>query len=795
MLRDARRSWLNRFRPLSYDYSRMDRLLLPSLALLLAAAAPAFAVDESELLPVEEAFALSARATSRDTVELSWKVADGYYLYRHRIGVTPVDAAVVLAPVALPPGKKKVDEFFGEVETYRGAVAGTVAVESAIAGDTLALKVKSQGCADVGVCYPPHTQTMTVSLPVVLESAPLADATRPASSVSPFSGTAEANPLASTASGGVTEALPLPAEEAFVYEAIATSGERVLARFTMPKGYYLYRDRTTFRADGATLGAPQWPPGVAHHDEHFGDVVVYFDQVEVPMTVSATAGSFALTASFQGCQLDGICYPPMSRAVSVALPANAVGGASAPTGVSLDQGAAQSGLKPLPQESAGENPSGVELSEQDRLAAALAGPNKLATLLFFFGIGVLLAFTPCVLPMIPILSGIIAGAGDNIGMRRAFVLSLVYVLASSVVFTIAGVVAGLAGQNLQAAFQHPGVLTAFALVFVALAFSMFGFYELQLPTRWQSRLADFSNRQQGGSLAGVAIMGALSALIVGPCVAPPLAAAVIVIAEQRDALLGGAALFALSLGMGVPLIAFGVGAGQLVPRAGAWMDGVKRVFGVVFLLLAVWMLERFLDVRWVMLMLAAIAIGSAVFLGALDKLSEHASGWRRTFKAVGVLLLALGIAQLIGALGGARDYLQPLRGVFGGGAATAHVETPFKTIKSVEDLDREIGVARAAGKPVLLDFYADWCVSCKEMEKYTFPDPAVQRAFARYALLKADVTPNDELDRALMKRYGIIGPPATLIFAPGGTETRALRLVGYEKAEPFAQRLERGANP
>jgi thiol:disulfide interchange protein DsbD len=467
----------------------------------------------------------------------------------------------------------------------------------------------------------------------------------------------------------------------------------------------------------------------------------------------------------------------MTRTVQVELPAT---GADAPaTAVAAAHAPAS---------------EGAALSEQDRLAAALTSDDKLATLLLFFGLGVLLAFTPCVLPMIPILSGIIAGAGENVTARRAFVLSWVYVLASAVVFTIAGVVAGLAGQNLQAAFQNPWVLSAFALVFVALAFSMFGFYELQLPSSWQSKLAAYSNRQHGGSLTGVAIMGALSALIVGPCVAPPLAAAVIVIAEQRDALLGGAALFAMSLGMGLPLVAFGTGMGRFVPRAGAWMDGVKRVFGVVFLLLAVWMLERFVDVRWVMLMLGAIAIGSAVFLHALDRLPDHASGWQRTFKAFGVLLLALGIAQLVGALGGGRDYLQPLRGVFGGGAGVAHAEAPFRMVKSVEDLDREIAAANAAGKPVLLDFYADWCVSCKEMEKYTFPEPAVQREFARYVLLKADVTANDDIDQALMKRFGIIGPPATLFFGIDGVERRALRLIGYEKAEPFAQRLARGAS-
>ena len=743
-------------------------------------ASPARAVDESELLPVEAAFALSARALDADTIELSWQVAEGYYLYRHRTGVASVDPAVVLAPPVLPPGKKYVDEFFGEVETWRGRVAATVDVDTRPAGSTLELEVRSQGCADVGVCYPPQKQRVAVSMPVALDASPLAGgAGKPASSVLPFAGSEQA--LFGDARGSTSDALPLPPEQAFVFEAIGTGPASVLARFTMPQGYYLYRDRSRYTATGATLGAPQWPPGVAHTDEHFGEVVVYFDQVEVPIAVTGASGGFELTAEFQGCQLDGICYPPMTRSVSVSLPSAGAAVASAPVARAL-----------APPAAADARASDDPVSEQDLLAAALTGPNRLATLLLFFGMGVLLAFTPCVLPMIPILSGIIAGAGENVGARRAFVLSVVYVLASAVVFTTAGVVAGLAGQNLQAAFQNPWVLTAFAFVFVALSLSMFGYYELQLPASWQTRLAHWSGRQRGGSLAGVAIMGALSALIVGPCVAPPLAAAVIVIAEQRDAVLGGAALFALSLGMGAPLVAFGTGAGRLVPRAGAWMDAVKRVFGVVFLLLAVWMLERFVDVRLVMALLAAIAIGSAVHLGALERLPERASAFHRTAKALGVLLLALGLAQLVGALGGARDWAQPLRGVFGAGAA-AHVEAPFTTIKS--DADVDAAIAAAAGRPVLLDFYADWCVACKEMEKYTFPDPAVQRGFASYVMLKADVTANDDVDQALMRRYGIIGPPATLFFAPDGRERRGLRLVGYEKAPAFAQRLARGAAP
>jgi thiol:disulfide interchange protein DsbD len=390
--------------------------------------------------------------------------------------------------------------------------------------------------------------------------------------------------------------------------------------------------------------------------------------------------------------------------------------------------------------------------------------------------------------MIPILSGIIAGSGENVTTRRAFVLSIVYVLATCVVFTIAGVVAGLAGANLQAAFQKPWILWSFAILFVLLSLSMFGFYELQLPSAWQSKIADISNKQKGGSLIGVAIMGLLSALIVGPCVAPPLAAAVLYISQTRDPVFGGVALFVLSLGMGAPLVVFGTAAGKLLPRAGAWMDAVKAVFGVLFLGLAIWMLARILDGFWIMLMTGALLIASAVYLGALERLPEGASGWRRLWKALGIVLLVAGAAEILGAAAGGRDVTQPLAGIVAsGGNGAKHDALAFQTIKSVADLDREIAAAKQAHRPLMLDFYADWCVSCKEMEKFTFSRPDVQQALSGFVLLKADVTANDDDDQALLKRFSLFGPPATIFFSDG-EERRALRLIGFEKAEDFLAR-------
>jgi thiol:disulfide interchange protein DsbD len=435
------------------------------------------------------------------------------------------------------------------------------------------------------------------------------------------------------------------------------------------------------------------------------------------------------------------------------------------------------------------------VSEQDRIAEVLKGGNLWLIVAAFFGFGLLLALTPCVFPMIPILSGIIAGQGPNITTRKAFTLSVVYVLAMALTYTVAGVLAGLFGANLQAAFQNPWILSLFALVFVALALSMFGFYELQLPSSLQSKLAEMSNKQEGGTLIGVAIMGLLSALIVGPCVAPPLFGALIYISQTGDAVLGGIALFALSLGMGAPLIAIGTSAGKLLPRAGAWMDAVKAVFGVLLLAVGILLLERILPAAVAMLLWGLLLICSAVYMGALTQLPAGASGWGKLWKGLGVFLLIYGALMVVGAAAGGKDTIQPLRGLMVGGAGGAAAEhAAFKRVKTVADLDRELAAAASAGKPVMLDFYADWCVSCKEMERYTFSDQTVIQEMGRFVLLQADVTANDAADQALMQgRFGIPGPPAMLFFDTAGSELRNFRLVGFKPAAEFAEHLRRAA--
>ena len=739
----------------------MKRLLLMLSPIVLAIVAGSLhAADADNLLPVEQAFKLETKAVDRGTVQFDFKIADDYYLYRERVKVKSNDAGVTLGALDMPNGEKKHDEFLGDVEVYHHGFTATQHLTAPADADKVSLELRYQGChqVDPKICFPPQK----VNLSILLPKATNADA-----------GNSLAAALSTPASTSLLDGgAPLPAEQAFVFEAIATGPGEVLARFTMPKNYYLYRDKTHFStaSKDVTLGAPTWPAGKEHIDANFGKTTVYFDQVEIPIPLTRTnaaAQNVAITANFQGCLENAVCYPEMSRTVDVPLPAGAATAAAATSNSEAENGG------------------------DSQFKRALNGSIWLAFGVFFLA-GLGLAFTPCVFPMIPILSGIIAGAGENLSTRRAIVLSVVYVLANAVIFTIAGVIAGLAGKNLQAAFQTPWVLWCFAGLFVVLALSMFGFYELQLPTALQSKIANVSNKQSGGSLSGVAIMGALSALIVGPCVTPPLAVAVLYIAQKHDAVLGGFALFTLALGMGAPLVVFGASAGKLLPRAGAWMDAVKAVFGVTFLALAIWMLSRILDATWIMLMAGVLMAACAVYLGALERLPEGSSGWTKLWKTLGVVLLIGGAAELIGAAAGSNDLLQPLRGVgAGSGAANSPAAAlAFHRVKSIDDVDRELAAAKSAGKPAMLDFYADWCVSCKEMEKFTFTKSEVQSALSNFVLLQADVTANDDTDQALMKHYGIVAPPDTIFFAPNGTEQHSLQLTGPEDADKFVKRIQ-----
>ncbi|MFE8031911.1 protein-disulfide reductase DsbD [Thiohalocapsa marina] len=784
------------------DAGRLVALGLCVPLFILALLTATGAVAEEEFLQPDQAFrisgeALDGNADAGDGVLVRWDIEPGYYMYKSKFRFASKTPGMETGAAALPPAETRQDAFFGAVEIYRDRVEARVPVtRSADAGRVIELEATSQGCADAGLCYPPQKQVILLELPTLAATQPQSLARSLAPSFK--------QPGNASLGLGLEDDI-LPAEEAFRFAAEVAAPDRVSLHWQIAPGTYLYQEKITLSledAGGVRLGRFELPaaeikPDTVRPDGSIGDVAIYQGDIslDLPLLRSrAEPTGITLVAAFQGCAERGICYPPVTERVALELPA-------APETVVLETVALASadatGAAATASGAASDAPSGADerVSEQDQIAARLANAGVIGAVAIFFGLGLLLAFTPCVFPMIPILSGIIAGQGSTITTRKAFMLSLAYVLAMALTYAVVGVIAGLFGANLQATFQNPWVLTVFAGVFVALALSMFGFYDLQLPSSVQTRLTEISNRQEGGTLIGAAIMGALSALIVGPCVAPPLMGALIFIGQTGDAVLGFFALLGLGLGMGAPLLVIGTSAGKLLPRAGGWMDAVKAVFGVLLLAVAILLVERVLPAAVAMLLWGLLLIASGVYLGATTSLDPAASGWRKLWKSLGLALLLYGALMIVGAAAGGRDTVQPLRGLMpasGGGASAAHAE--FRRIKTVADLERELAAASAAGKPVMLDFYADWCVSCKEMERYTFPDPAVASAMQAFVLLQADVTANDAEDKALMQeRFGLPGPPAMLFFDRDGEEMRGYRLVGFVPAEAFAAHLREAA--
>ncbi len=574
---------------------------------------------------------------------------------------------------------------------------------------------------------------------------------------------------------------PLPPEQAFRFSARAVDAKTIEARWQITDQYYMYRDKFKFAAEGGTLGAANYPPGKVKDDENFGKVETYRKEVKILIPVEAT-GTVTLKAVSQGCWDGGICYPPINQEAKVDL-------AAVGTAVAAPQSANPGMQGTSAPTSAGTAKADAGGDETSRIAGLFKGDSLALVLASFFGFGLLLSLTPCVFPMIPILSGIIVNHGHAVSHLRAFILSLAYVLGMAVTYAIVGVAAGLSGTLLSAALQNVWVLTAFAAVFVVLSLSMFGFYELQLPAALQSRVSDTANKQ-GGSLAAIALMGALSALIVGPCVAAPLAGALLYIAKTGDAVLGGSALFVMALGMGAPLLLVGAFSRSLLPKSGPWMEGVKKFFGVIMLATALWLVSPVIPLWSQMLGWALLMVVPAIFLHALDPLPSNAHGWQRLGKGLGVVLLLGGAAMLMGVLGGAKDPLQPLGFLRAGNAAEAHGPS-FERVATVARLDARLAEAKATGKPVMLDFYADWCVSCKEMERFTFADAKVAARMKQMVLLQADVTANSDADKALLKRFGLFGPPGIIFWSGAGVELADLRVVGFQNAETFLPTLER----
>lgn len=741
----------------------MPSYLLIFLCWFTIFAEPAVALSNDDLLPPEQAFKLQVKGDSRQQVTLSWQIAEGYYLYRDRMKFKSQSSDIALGQPVMPAGEVKHDPTFGEVTVYRGGLSMTLPLTNATQQAVASLFIQYQGCADVGVCYPPQKMVLDVHLP------------NPESTASSGAFDQFVHGLKSM-TPGVLQTELLPPEQAFQFFATVDTDGRVHANWSIADGYFLYRNKLSLSlqaASQAQLGELPLPKGEAHHDEEFGDVEVYRHELmlEVPVQRRASgAGEVVLTAKFQGCADRGVCYPPMQKQINLTLPE----------------------LRQLPTTSAVSQPKqDAAVSEQDRIVASLKQDSLALTLLSFFGFGLLLAHTPCVFPMIPILSGIIVGHGDRLGSRKAFLLSASFVLASALMYTIFGILAALFGSNLQAVFQQPWVIGIFSALFVLLSLSMFGFFDLQLPAALQSKLHHSSDQHRDGSYWGAAIMGAFSSLIVGPCVAAPLAAALIYIGQTGDVWLGGSALFLMGLGMGVPLLLIGASAGKLLPKSGVWMNSTKAVFGVIMLAVAVWMLSRIVPVEVTMFLTAMLLIIPAIYLNALEPLPQPVSGWKKLWKGIGLMMLALGILQLIGLGAGGTNPLQPLAGlaVAGAGKGEKASGLKFKRVISIAELDDQLRQAQAKGQWVMLDFYADWCISCKEMETYTFTDAQVQEKLRHFVVLQADVTANNAEDKALLKRFNLFGPPGIIFFAPDGQERTTQRVIGFQDANTFVKSL------
>ena len=738
-----------------------ERVIVLLLAMLPAIVfGPAFAAEE--LLQPDLAFRFSANIIDPETVQVRYQIADGYYMYRDRFHFTAAQGPVKFGTPRLPAGTTREDEFFGKTQTYRGSLVIDLPLKSLVPAAGFTLSVVSQGCADIGVCYTPLTQSVKLFPAVYSDAGP--GTSRKSSGL-----------LARLQSGAAPSAGEeefLPVEKAFSVEVRAADAQTLIARLSPADSYYLYRDKIRFSIgpdEKVTIDTVQLPRGEPKRDPNFGETEVFHAPVQAVIRLRRANPDqifLVLNVGFQGCSERGLCYPPVTQQHPITLAALAA--SAPPTRSSAELAAPAAGSIQQP-------------AEDRRIAGLLRTGNFWLVMVSFLGFGLLLSFTPCVLPMIPILSGMIAGQGSKVTRLRGFTLSATYVLGMALAYAIAGVLAGLSGTLLSAALQNAWVLGAFAGVFVLLALSMFGFYDLQLPTAWQTGAADSSNRLTRGTLAGVFVMGALSAVIVGPCVAAPLAGALLYVSQSRDVLLGGSALFMMGLGMGLPLLVIGASAGALLPKAGAWMQTVKNFFGVLLLGAAVLTISPLIPTIAQMLCWSELKIISGIYLHAIDPLPHGASGFRKLWKGVGVIALLIGVALLVGGLSGGRDLLQPLSGLRTRAGAEA-AQTPFVRVASVTELDRALA---RAGKPVMLDFYADWCVSCKEMESLTFQDEEVKKRLGAMVLLQADVTANSADDAALLKRFGLFGPPGIIFFDRKGQEIESSRVIGYRSAERF----------
>ena len=751
-----------------------------------------FAITQDDLLRPNEAFKLTTEVVDGENIRATWDIAEGYYLYLDKIDFSSTSDGSKVTEFLKPEGKKKSDPTFGDVLIYRDSVSFDLPLKrDSIEETTLSLLSKSQGCADIGICYPPQKQTVQINLPPLEDDLMALPTSSSSNSLADELGISSISGIGGFTGigGGANE--PLSPDEAFKFDLFAFDGQTLNALWNITPGHYLYQNKIKFsvagEASAVTLGKPELPDGLAYKDVYFGDVVTYEEDFEARIPVNGYKKLLTINATYQGCsKITGICYPPQTKTVEVDF-SNFEPASTIKTAESIE--------KPITPPAPTQVAEPIK-TEQSILGDTLKNKGILTIIGAFFIGGLLLTFTPCVFPMIPILSGIITGQGKDITRGKSFALSLAYVIPMALTYAVAGIIAGYTGANLQAALQNPWVISIFALLFVGLSFSMFGFYELQMPSGIQNRLNNLSNNQRGGSLIGAGIMGVLSALIVGPCVTAPLIAALAYIADTKDVVLGGLSLFMLGMGMGAPLLLIGFSAGSILPRAGAWMDTVKHVFGVMMLAMAIWMLDRVIPIQATLLLSGILLIGSAIYLGATDTLGEHSSNWQRLWKSTGLVSLLLGAILIIGAAAGSKSYFAPLSGLLSDNKTNTGVLTEssneglqFTKIKSLTDLNATLAEAKRQQKPVMLDFYAYWCIPCREMEHSVFADSVVMKSLENTIVIQADVTDMTADDSELLRTLKVYGPPHIIFYDKNGEEKQDFRISGEMKLEPFKNHL------
>ena len=700
--------------------------------------------SESPLLRVEEAFKYEL-AIEESSLWVRWIIEDGYYLYKDKIKFESDDIDIKF--FELPQGLYHEDEFFGVQQIYRNSVSFQIPYENEDnIQDEIEIKISSQGCADRGICYPP--QRWSTSVEINASSANL-----------------EPKLLGSISNNNETIS-NIP----FKPYLSAIDNNTMEIAFQISPNYYLYKNKITIEALNPfiKMGAVELPKGKIKSDPWFGENEVYFNEVFGRISLSKdliSEENADFIIEYQGCLENEICLPPQIKKINVEFNKNIY--------------EKQSKSKP------------IKISEQSRLASLISESNLWVVVLTFYVAGLLLSFTPCVLPMIPILSGILAGEGKEISASRGFSLALCYVMGMAIVYTAAGIASASIGIQLQAFFNAPWVILLFTSLFLIFALAMFDIIKFELPVSIQTRLSDLNQKMSYGTYVGTFLIGSISSLIVTACVAPPLVASLIVISQTGDILRGGIALFVMSIGMGTPLLIIGTSAGKLLPKAGEWMTTVKNMFGFMMVGLSIYMLSRIIDSTLTLGLWGILALMIGVSMGGLSSLGLNSNYKSKIKKTIGIAIIVYGVALLLGSFSGNNNPYQPLANIrFINDQTNIKKHLDFKRIKSIDDLNVEINLAASENKSVMLDFYADWCVSCKEMETYTFTNKKVQDVLSNTVLIQADVTQNDLIDQNLLKKLDVFGPPTIIFYDQRGRRQIGYEVVGYMNADNFSEHVK-----